>query len=112
MTVRWRGDEIARQVRKAALQGLDDAAEFLLETANRTAPLDEGTMARSGVVSSDSGKMQAAVSYDTPYAVRQHEDTRLRHASGRRAKWLQLAMKEQSKKIRDYIANKIKQAMR
>lgn len=101
----------SEQVRKAAAVALGDAAEFLLEQANRTIPHEEGTLERSGVASVDEKALRAAVSYDTPYAVRQHEDTRLRHDEGRRAKWLEATFKEKAAKVGEFLAGRIKAAI-
>lgn len=68
------------------------AAEHILGEANKRAPIEEGTLIRSGTVSTDPGNFSAAVSYDTPYAVKQHEDMTLRHDQGRTAKYLEGAM--------------------
>lgn len=99
-------------VRKAAAQGLTDGAEHLLEESNRIAPIEEGTLIRSGVASVDEQQLRAAVSYDTPYAVRQHEDTRLRHDEGRRAKWLEATFKERGVEVGKRIATAIRTATR
>lgn len=85
------------------MRALTDAGEFLLAEANKTIPFDEGTMARSGQVTQGDGEV--VVSYDTSYAVAQHEDVRLNHPNGRRAKWLQLTLNEQADAIRKYVAN-------
>ena len=87
---------------------LKDAAEFLLEQANRTVPIEEDTLERSGkaIVLDDD---HAAVSYDTPYARRQHEDLTLHHAPGRRAKWLQRSLTEQAGSITEVIARKLRE---
>jgi hypothetical protein len=91
---------------KAAAQALEDAAEYLLEKANRKVPHEEGTLQRSGTVFADGG-LVAVISYNTPYAVRQHEDTSLSHDEGREAKWLEKTFKAESTKIGQYIADKI-----
>jgi hypothetical protein len=111
MDVRWkdfRGKEVALAVGLAGASAVQTGAEFLLENANRTVPIDEGTLQRSGSVSVDESEKKAAVAYDTPYAARQHEDTRLRHDEGRRAKWLQQAAEENADQIRDLIAARLK----
>lgn len=110
--VRWYGRQVSANVRAAGIRGLRLAAEHVLEEANRTVPLEEGTLMRSGTVSVDERQGVAAISYDTPYAIRQHEDTTLRHDPGRRAKWLQLTLQERARAIRDYIAGEIKKALR
>ena len=87
------------------------AAELLLEEANRTVPWEEGDLQRSGKASlSDDGKT-AAVSYDTPYAVDQHEGLSYRHNEGRRAKWLELTMHEQADRVREFIAEQLRGAL-
>ena len=108
--LRWNPRAVAR-VTAGALKGLSDGAEFLLEEANRTVPHEEGTLQRSGQVSLDEASGQAAVSYDTPYAVAQHERTALRHDEGRRAKWLQLTATEQATKIGEHMAAAMKAAL-
>lgn len=97
------------QVIRAAERALDDGIEHLGEHAERTAPIEEGTMIRSGQASRDG--LTAAWSYDTKYAKRQHEDTRYRHDAGRRAKWLQLTFAERSSTVLTYIARKMREAI-
>lgn len=94
------------QVHAAAAAAIGDAAEFLLEEANRTVPIEEATLQRSGSTSVDG--LKAAVAYDTPYAVRQHEVTYYRHDPGRRAKWLEHTFKEQAKRVGEFLASKIR----
>jgi hypothetical protein len=111
MDVRWkdfRGKEITLAVGVAGASAVETGAEFLLENANRTVPIDESTLQRSGAVSVDVTEKKAAVAYDTAYAVRQHEDTTLRHDEGRRAKWLQLAAEENAEQVKDVIAARLK----
>lgn len=100
------------RVLDAAARGVADGAEFLLEQANRTIPLEEGTMARSGQVTVErsGATVTATVSYDTPYARRQHEDTRLRHAPGRRAKWLERTFDEDGAAAIEHVADAIRSA--
>lgn len=99
---------VLAKIRKAAARAVRDGAEFLLEDANRTAPIEEGTLIRSGQVSVDG--LTASVSYDTPYAARQHEDTRLRHDEGRRAKWLELTAAENRDRIGEHLARTMREA--
>lgn len=101
-----------QRIHEAAAEALSDAAEFLLEEANRTAPLEEGTLIGSGLVTVDAKNLRATVSYDTPYAVRQHEDTRLRHDGGRRAKWLEHTAREQTRDITAFIRDRMAKAVR
>jgi hypothetical protein len=62
------------------------------------------------MVTIDRANLRAVVSYDTPYAVRQHEDTRLRHLNGRRAKWLELTGREEAPTVKKFLADEIRKA--
>lgn len=68
------------------------ALEHILAESNKIIPLDEGTLMRSGTVSLDESTLNGSVSYDSPYAVRQHEELTWRHAPGRQAKYLETAV--------------------
>lgn len=81
-----------RAVTSGAQAGLRAAAEELLEEAQALAPIDSEELVKSGRVTEDDGEF--GVSFDTPYAVRQHEDLTLRHDGGRRAKFLETPMRD------------------
>lgn len=98
--------QVTAQVLRAAEQAVGDAAEHLLTEANKTVPLEEGALQRSGTVTHEG--LRAVVSYDTPYAVVQHERTDYRHDPGRRAKWLQLTFQEQAGRVGKFIAQRIR----
>jgi len=85
-------EAVEAATREAVARGLRLAAEHLLTEANKSVPHDEGTLERSGEASVDEQQLRAAVSYDTPYAVRQHEDMSLRHDGKGRPKWLENTM--------------------
>lgn len=117
--MKWYGDKVTEKVRRAAAQGILDAAAHLLEHANRTVPHDEGTLERSGNYYPDTleGVVQegltAAVYYDTPYAARLHESEpgEFNFRGKGQRKWLERAAQERQKAIRDYIGNAIRQEM-
>jgi len=111
-TVAWSGDLATTKIREAAMDALVDATEFLLQEANETAPIEEATLIRSGTVSVDRKGLRTAISYDTPYARRQHEDTRLRHDPGRRAKWLERTLNEQRTRVFKFIADRTSKKVR
>jgi hypothetical protein len=100
-----RRDERAKareETRAALLASLTLAAGELLQVANPTVPKEEGILEGSGDVSVDEGALIAQVGYGgeaEAYAVRQHEDTTLTHDDGRRAKWLELAARENSGRL-------------
>ena len=74
------------------------ALENILAESNRLVPLDEGTLERSGRIQVDEAAMRGIVSYDTPYAMRQHEELSWKHAPGRQAKYLETAVNNNKEK--------------
>lgn len=94
MTVRvsWYGLEVKGAVHRASGQAVREAAEFVLAQSNERVPIEEGTLMRSGATDVDEGDLRATISYDTPYAARQHEELSWRHDAGRSAKYLETAL--------------------
>jgi hypothetical protein len=104
----WEGAAAGKAIRAATVRGLLLWAEHLLGESRAIVPLDEATLERSGVASVDERILTAAVSYDTPYAVKQHEDESIVHRNGRQAKYLErpfIATRGLAPKI---IANQIR----
>ncbi|MFD8027815.1 minor capsid protein [Streptomyces sp. NPDC059717] len=76
--------------RRLASEGLQRGLEHVLAESRKLVPLDEGTLERSGRVDVDG--LDGAVSYDTVYAARQHEELTWKHLPGRSAKYLEIPM--------------------
>lgn len=108
----WHGDEVKRKEREGRNKGLRAAAEHLLAESQRLVPIEEATLERSGVASVDEAKGQAAVSYDTVYAVRQHEELTWRHDPGRSAKYLEIPFNTERKVMQEIIAAQIRRSLR
>lgn len=104
MVYKDNSQEIIRKIEAAAKIALEQAGEELLRKANETIPFDTGMLRDSGQVITDPTSKRIIVSYNTPYAVRQHEDLNLRHKGGRRAMWLERAAHENRERLGDYIA--------
>jgi hypothetical protein len=83
--------------RRLASEGLRRGLEHVLAESRKIVPLDEGTLERSGRVSVDG--LEGAVSYDTVYARRQHEELTWKHLPGRTAKYLEIPMNRE----RDFV---------
>lgn len=84
----WEGRRLwTERGRQQASDGLRLALEFVLAESQKVVPLEEGTLQRSGKV--DVEGLNGSVSYDTVYAVRQHEELTWRHLPGRTAKYLE-----------------------
>lgn len=110
--MKWYGKQVSAKVKRAAVQGLSDGAEHILEESNRIVPIDEGNLMRSGITSVDESKMHAAISYDTPYAVRLHEHPEYNFQHGREGKWLEKTLKKRKRDVQRHIADKLKRAMK
>lgn len=102
--VEWNGDEISVELAGAVMAGLIAGGEYLLGASREIVPLEEGTLERSGAVSDDESELTVAVSYDTPYAVAQHEELTWRHAEGREAKYLEKPMTTERDTIGELVA--------
>lgn len=108
---RWNGAAVDDAVKDAIMKGLNHGAEHLLQVSGELVPLDEGTLERSGTVSDDPGELTVAVSYDTPYAVDQHEMLEIRHAEGRQAKYLEQPMTTEADTIKAIVRQKVKREL-
>lgn len=108
----WNGQAVSAAVREAAARGLRIGAEHILAESRELVPIEEATLERSGVATVDEGELTAAVSYDTPYALRQHEDMTLRHDAGRTAKYLEQPFNTEADTVREIIAAQVRRALR
>ncbi|BCJ64149.1 minor capsid protein [Polymorphospora rubra] len=90
--IEWDGARVLARIRAATMAGLEVGAEHLLQVSSSLAPHEEGDLERSGEVSKDEDGLVVAVSFDRPYAARQHEDMTYRHDAGRKAKFLEEPM--------------------
>ncbi|MFI9339965.1 hypothetical protein ACIG0D_01615 [Streptomyces sp. NPDC052773] len=109
--LRFDGAPAARELRAAAARGLYLGAEHVLGVSNDRVPLDEAALQRSGTASVDPPSLTGMVSYDTPYAVVQHERLDYRHAPGREAKYLENALNESRQVVAALIAAELRRAM-
>lgn len=101
---------VGQGVRKGAERGMTLAVEHVLTEANKHVPHDEGTLERSGRtgVASTGDRVEGSVSYDTPYAVRQHEDMTLNHDGKGEAKWLENTLATEADTVGAIIATAIR----
>lgn len=76
-------------VAEGSKAGLASAAEYLLDESTKVAPFEMDTLIMTAAVSFAATGLTAAVSYDTPYAVIQHENLREQHDPGRQGKYLE-----------------------
>lgn len=65
------------------------ALDHLAAVSKEQVPLDQGPLKNSCYVDVNDDGSEGTVSYDTPYAVVQHENTWYQHQRGRKAKYLE-----------------------
>ncbi|WP_338055558.1 MULTISPECIES: hypothetical protein [Streptomyces] len=75
-------------------------------------PLDEGFLQSTGTASVDEPSLTGMVSFDGPYAVRQHEELEWRHAPGRTAKYLENSLNEERNVVFALVAAELRRALR
>jgi len=111
--MRWHGEEVKKKVIAAASKALQDSAEHVLTESNKTNPYREGVLERSGATSFDQQGLEAAVYYDTPYAIKVHEQPGLKYSDPKaRWKWLEMTVKEQANRVVQFIADRLREAHR
>lgn len=80
---------IRRATKDAKRKGMWSALDYLAGVSKNEVPLDQGVLKNSCAVDVADDGSQGTVSYDTPYAVRQHEEMGYQHQGGRKAKYLE-----------------------
>ncbi|MDQ0377961.1 minor capsid protein [Amycolatopsis thermophila] len=96
-------------IRAGLVRGVQEVTEDLKRESQNLVPYDQGDLSRSAKTSMDTSgpTVQGAVSYDTAYAVRQHEETTWRHQDGRTAKYLATPLRANSGRYQEHIAQAI-----
>ncbi|MFI6860187.1 hypothetical protein ACIBKZ_09775 [Streptomyces sp. NPDC050421] len=110
--LRWNGEAVISGTREGVVAGLRLGAEHVLQVSRGRVPIEEATLERSGTATVDEEQLTAAIAYDTPYAVRQHEEMDYRHDAGRTAKYLEQPLAEEADTVRDIIAAQLRRALR
>jgi hypothetical protein len=99
--------DVLTGTRQDAARGLLLAAKHILKVSNRDVPVESGELERSGDTSIDAEALRASVSYDTPYAVYEHEAMNLHHDDGG-PKFLERALHSERGDVAKIIAREIR----
>lgn len=102
--------QLSKRMHDAAADALADITEDDLGQSRDVAPIEEGTLVRSGFTEVDRAALQGQVAYDTPYAVRVHEDPTARHDPGRKHHFLSDTVEANRARHVDYLRKKIREA--
>ena len=107
VSAEWHGDIVKAMIQGNAADALNHAAELLRGDSVPLAPLDRGPLRASAQVTpATDSNLTAYVSYDTPYAARQHEELDWRHDDGQ-AKYLEGPLTENEAKYQQAIASRL-----
>ena len=135
---KWRIKEAVKIAEEAGLKALRTGAEAILMEAIDETPIDTGTLRRSGTVTvgalpdgaqvyeaaesgsemknafpGPEGKEKAVyISFNTPYARRQHEELGYNHPLGGKAKYLEDPFNRNKKKVLKMADLQIKKVLR
>ena len=135
---KWRIKEAVKTAEEAGLKALRTGAEAILTEAIDETPIDTGTLRRSGTVTvgalpdgaqvyeaaesgsnmkdafpGPEGKEKAVyISFNTPYARRQHEELGYQHPRGGKAKYLEDPFNRNKKKVLKYADEQIRKALK
>lgn len=104
----FQADRAEHALDRGTARGLHLGLEHLLGVSNQRVPIEYGDLERSGVVSMSEDGDVGAVSYNTEYAVRQHEELDWVHDAGRQAKFLESAATDEAETVADIIAAELR----
>lgn len=101
--------QFERRFRAEAQLALGQFGEVVLGEAQRRAPVLEGTLRASGnsELIAEGGSVSTVLSFSTPYAARQHEETEWNHPQGGEAKYLENAIKSYGPRWPRYLAARL-----
>jgi len=134
---KWRIKEAVKIAEEAGLKALRTGAEAILTEAIDETPFESGTLRRSGTVTVGAlpdgaqvyeaaeagrdmkdvflgpvGKEKAVyISFNTPYARRQHEELGYNHPRGGKAKYLEDPFNRNKDKVLKYAEKQVKKAL-
>lgn len=104
------------QIIKSALRGARKLAEVILSESKKLVPIESHTLQESGTVQLNSKKQYVVISYNTPYARKQHEDNTLDHSESiekhgqGQAKYLERPFDEKAKELTHYVEMELAKA--
>lgn len=103
---------LEEEIKKGALKGLRITAQNILGESQKLVPVDTGTLQKSGSIKLNSETLTAQISYNTPYALKQHEDATLNHPNGGEAKYLERPFNEKAGELEVNVGNEINKILR
>lgn len=110
MGLEWHGPQIENALGQDAIDfALLQGMEHILAESNKIVPHEFGELERTGEAQVQNGK--GTVSYESVYAVPQHENLTYKHSPGRKAKFLEIAATETKNEVAEIVAYVLKQGL-
>ena len=111
MSFRSNIPSVQRMIKQKTKEGMEQVINDLTRRSKQLAPLDTGDLRGSGEgdVREVSGEIIGTVSFNKPYAMKQHEDMQFIHPTGGQAKYLEQPLNENRDRYKDFIKNKIRE---
>ena len=105
--VDWHDANVKAAVAAGRKKASMEAAEGILQDANKHVPYEDGDLERSGRVSQTAvaGTTTAVISYNTAYARRLHENPQYNFKHGREGKWLERALSRAPRQVMATMTN-------
>ena len=103
---------LEEEIIETAFKGIKKLGEVILGESQKLVPVDTGTLKDSGTTQSRKKDHSVTISYNTPYARKQHEDNTLNHPRGGQAKYLERPFNEKSGEAETYIADALQKKLR
>jgi hypothetical protein len=107
----WRGPQLIEEKKMAVEQALYKGISHILNEANNIAPKDEGTLIQTSDVDVDPEAGKANAFYTQKYARRLHEHPEYNFQGGRQGKWLEKTLLAEGDRVRDIMANEIRERL-
>lgn len=107
------GAELERRMRRLTDRAVEIWAETILGDAVVEAPIREGTLRGSGHIEDVSTPTIIAreISFNTPYAARQHEELTWKHPMGGKAKYLEDPLKAHAREGERLVSASIRKGL-
>lgn len=106
----WNGHKLTARLKAAGRRGTRAAGTRLRALALPLTPLDRGPLRKAASVKGVNQEPVALVVFDSPYAVRQHEELDYNHTVGQ-AKYLEQPLNQHRNELMGIIAQHMREAI-
>ena len=102
---------IKSTVKACGEKAIRESLEYIADLSRQQVPVDTGALRDSCAVDVDGSGLQGTVSYNTDYAVDQHENLTYGHHNGGNAKYLEDPVNESVSVVQQITANAFREKM-